>query len=257
MTLDLAGKMIVVTGAASGIGRAVALLASRCGAAGVLLTDRDAPGCRATEAEMADHAAVHVADLEHPSAPAAIADAAIAHFGRIDGLVNAAGLTTRASLATGTEADWETLFAVNARAPFFLMQAAVGDMRARGAPGAIVNILSINAHCGLPDLAIYAATKGALLTLTKNAANAHMADHIRVNGINLGWALTEAEHRMQAGTLGQGETWAEAAAARLPLGRLILPEEAARHAVWLLSDASAPMSGIAYDLEQKVLGAPA
>ena len=256
MTLDLAGKMIVITGAASGIGRAIALLAGRAGAAGVLLTDRDGPGCQETQAEMASDAAVHVADLGEASAPAAIARAAIARFGRIDGLVNAAGLTTRASLSSGTPDDWETLFAVNARAPFFLMQAAIADQRARKAPGAIVNILSINAHCGLPELAIYAATKGALLTLTRNAANAHMADRIRVNGINLGWTLTEGEHRMQVEALGQDDAWAEAAAARLPLGRLIMPEEAARHAVWLLSDASAPMSGVAYDLEQKVLGAP-
>ena len=144
---------------------------------------------------------------------------------------------------------------MNARAPFFLMQGAIAHMRKRGEPGAIVNVLSINAHCGAPELAVYSATKGALLTLTKNAANAYLADRIRVNGLNLGWALTETEHRMQSVTLAQGERWAEAAAKRMPLGRLIEPVEAARHILFMLSDASAPMTGVVTDLEQKVTGA--
>jgi NAD(P)-dependent dehydrogenase (short-subunit alcohol dehydrogenase family) len=84
------------------------------------------------------------------------------------------------------------------------MAGAIADMRRRGAPGAIVNIQSVNAHCGAPDLAIYAATKGALQTLTKNAAHAHLADRIRVNGINLGWVDTETERHLHAVTLGKG-----------------------------------------------------
>ncbi len=119
----------------------------------------------------------------------------------------------------------------------------------------MVNILSMNAHCGIPELAIYAATKGAMTTLTRNAAHAHMADRIRVNGINLGWVASEAEHRMQADVMGRGPDWQEKAAATLPLGRLVTAEEAARLAVFLLGDASAPMSGAVIDLEQKVAGA--
>jgi NAD(P)-dependent dehydrogenase (short-subunit alcohol dehydrogenase family) len=137
------------------------------------------------------------------------------------------------------------------------MQRAVADMRGRGAPGAIVNILSINAHCGIPELAVYSGAKGALLTLTRNAANAHLADRIRVNGINLGWVATETEHRMQAETLGKGPGWLAEAAATRPLGRLLEAGEAARLAVYLLSDASAPMTGVAVDLEQAVTGVPA
>lgn len=223
MTGGLQGQVVVVTGAASGIGRAVAQAASAAGAA-LVLTDRDAAGLAAVAGALSG-AEVLVADLAAPDAPAAIIAAALARFGRIDGLVNAAGLTTRAAVADGTAAQWDSLFAVNARAPFFLMQGALRDMLARRAPGAIVNILSMNAHCGTPDLAIYAATKGALQTLTKNAASAHMADRIRVNGINLGWTLTEAEHHMQAQVLGHGPDWLAAVAARRPLGRLLLPDE--------------------------------
>ncbi|MGR3661446.1 MAG: SDR family oxidoreductase [Paracoccaceae bacterium] len=258
MIVDLAGKVVIVTGAASGIGRAVAVQAADSGADALLLTDRDEAGCLATKQALSafpTNAAIYTGDLLDPLVPAQIANAALDHFGRIDGLVNSAGLTTRASVEDGTLEDWDLLFAVNARAPFFLMQAAIRDMRSRKAPGTIVNILSINAHCGAPDLSIYSATKGALLTLTKNAANAHMRDRIRVNGINLGWAQTEAEDKMQAETLGLGPDWRDAASAGLPLGRLVQPEEAARLAVFLLSDASVPMSGVAVDLEQHVTGA--
>jgi NAD(P)-dependent dehydrogenase (short-subunit alcohol dehydrogenase family) len=258
MKVELAGKALIITGAASGIGKAVATLAAESGAEALLLTDRDKSGCQSTMDELnssATNIEIHVCDLLELSAPADVAKAALDHFGRIDGLVNAAGLTTRASFKDDSIEDWNALFGVNTRAPFFLMQAAIRDMLARKSPGAIVNILSINAHCGSPELSIYSATKGALLTLTKNAANAYLADRIRVNGINLGWALTEAEHKMQADTLGLGEGWAEAASAMLPLGRLIEPEDAARLAVYLLSDASVPMSGVAMDLEQRVTGA--
>ena len=173
---------------------------------------------------------------------------------RVDGLVNAAGLTTRASMQTGTPEIWEQLFAVNARAAYFLMQAVIADMRARAAAGAIVNILSMNAHCGVAELAIYSATKGALATLTRNAANAHMADRIRVNGVNLGWVATPGEHQMQAEVLGRGPGWLAEVSRAMPLGRLVTSEEAARLVLFLLSDASVPMSGALVDFEQKVTG---
>lgn len=256
MNVTLQDKVVVVTGAASGIGRACATLAAHSGAEALMLIDRDSAGLAAAEAEIGGSVVSHTADLGAPGAATAAAEAALARFGRIDALVNAAALTDRASFEDATEALWERLFAVNARAPFFLMQAAIADMRRRGAPGTIVNILSVNAHCGAPELAVYSATKGALMTLTRNAAHAHARERIRVNGINLGWARTPAEDRMQAETLGQGAGWAERAAAKMPLGRLIEPEEVARQVVFLLSDASAPMTGVAVDLDQHVLGAP-
>jgi len=255
--MGLSDKVIVVTGAASGIGRAIARLAVDEGATALVLTDRDGPGCDATAAELrgAPEVVTVTADLADPDAPGAITAAAIARFGRIDGLVNAAGLTTRGSVLTGTPDTWDQLFAVNARAGFFLMQAAIADMRARAAAGSIVNILSMNAHCGIPELAIYAGTKGAMATLTRNAAHAHMADRIRVNGIALGWVATPAEDRMQADVMGRGADWQAKAAAALPLGRLITEAECARLAVFLLGDASIPTSGAIIDLDQKVAGA--
>ncbi len=257
MEMGLSEKVILVTGTASGIGLAVARRAVEEGAGALVLTDRDEPGLQRAAAELNVGSALYcvTADLADTAAPAVIAAAALARFGRIDGLVNAAGLTTRGSFVTGTQAIWDELFAVNARASFLLMQEAIKDMLTRNAPGSIVNILSVNAHCGRAELAIYSATKGALATLTRNAANAHMADRIRVNGINLGWVATESEKRMQSEVLGRGPGWESEEAANLPLGRLVTAEEAARLAVFLLGDASVPMSGALIDFEQQVTGA--
>jgi NAD(P)-dependent dehydrogenase (short-subunit alcohol dehydrogenase family) len=99
-------------------------------------------------------------------------------------------------------------------------------------------------------------TKGALATLTKNAANANLRDRIRVNGIMIGWAATPAEREMQARTLGRGEGWEAEVARGLPLGRLLTAEEVANLAVLLLSGASGLMTGALIDLEQRVTGAP-
>lgn len=257
MNIGLQDKVIVVTGAASGIGKSVAQEAARAEAGALFLTDVDLAGCVVTASSLDGEVRIktHAANLTDPVAARGVIAAAVATFGRVDCLVNAAGLTTRGAFIDGTVEIWDELFAVNARAPFLLMQCAINDMLARSAGGSIVNIQSVNAHCGVPELAIYSASKGALQTLTKNAANAHISDGIRVNGINLGWTLTEAEHQMQGEVLGKGVDWAAQAAQHLPLGRLIQPEEAARLTVFMLSDASAPLTGAVPELDQKVLGA--
>ena len=255
--MTIAGRILLVTGSTQGVGRAVALEAARQGAGGVLITGREADNAASVVAEveaLGASAAAEVADLADPSAPAALIAACVAKFGRVDALVNVAALTDRASFVDGDLDMWERLFAVNARAPFFLMQGAIADMRRRGAPGAIVNILSINIHCGAPELAIYSATKGALATLTKNAANAHRFDRIRVNGINLGWADTPGERQMQGVTLGKGEGWLARAEAEQPFGRLVQTDDVARLALFLLSDAGGPMTGALIDQEQWVAG---
>lgn len=236
---DLSGKVIVVTGAARGIGAAIA---SACVGAGadVIGVDRDpVPGGI-------------LADLSEARAPAAVIAEALTRGGRIDGLVNAAGVTTRASFMDGDTARFDQIMAINLRAPFFLMSGVIADLRARDAPGEIVNIQSMNAHCGAPDLAIYAASKGGLQTLTKNAAQAHMADRIRVNGINLGWVATETERALHAD---KGADWLDGQAARQPLGRFVTEADCAAQAMWMLSDASRPMSGVCMDLEQWIAGA--
>ncbi|MGX9118913.1 SDR family oxidoreductase [Mesorhizobium sp. BHbsci] len=258
MELRLESKVVLVTGATQGIGRAIAETLAHSGAGGLLVTGREPVRGNdvATALSQAGTPTTFVAaDLADTTAPARLVEECVGRFGRIDALVNAAGLTNRASFLDADLDDWAALFAVNARAPFFLMQAAITQMRKQGQGGAIVNILSINAHCGSPELAVYSATKGALATLTRNAANAHRFDRIRVNGINVGWTDTPAERSMQAETLGHGPGWIDAANASQPFGRLLAADEVANLAVFLLSDASGPMTGALIDQEQWVVGA--
>lgn len=257
--LTLAGKVILITGATQGLGAETAREAARRGARAIAIAGRSAENGAAVVAEvraLGAEARHFPADLSAPEAAPALVAATLDWQGRIDGLVNSAGLTDRASVLEGTVADWDRLFALNTRAPFFLMQGVIRAACAARRPASIVNILSMNAHCGAPDLAIYAATKGALATLTRNAAHAHMADRIRVNGINMGWAATDAERDMQARRLGKGADWEAQAAADQPLGRLLSAAEVARLTVYLLSDYAGLQTGTLIDLEQRVLGAP-
>ncbi len=250
---------ILVTGATQGVGAAIALEAARQGARAIALSGRLAAKARDVQ-EALDAlgcaARMFPADLADPTAPPRLFTDAAAWCGPIDGLVNAAGTTDRASFRDGTAELWGHVFAINARAPFLLMQAFIRQCLDLHRPGSVVNIQSMNAHCGAPDLAIYSASKGALSTLTKNAANAHLADRIRVNGINMGWSATPAEHVMQSETLGKGADWLAEAASRMPLGRLLEPIEVARLAVYLLGPQSGLQTGTCIDLEQRVVGAP-
>ena len=181
-------------------------------------------------------------------------DAALKRFNQVDALVNSAALTDRGSLADADLALWDRLYAVNVRAPFFLMQALVRHLRGRKSGGVVVNILSMHAHGGSPALAVYASTKSALAGLTKNAAHAHRFDRIRVNGICAGWVDTPAEREMQATRWG-GRGLAREAAAKQPFGRLISAAEVGRLALYLLSPQSEPMTGALIDQEQFVIGA--
>jgi NAD(P)-dependent dehydrogenase (short-subunit alcohol dehydrogenase family) len=175
-------------------------------------------------------------------------------FNRLDVLVNAAGNTERCSIEDTTVEAYHRLYDVNVKAPLFMMQKAAACMETTGQGGVIINISSMLAYGGPPDIGIYASSKAALVALSKNAANTLKRKGIRVTAINLGWALTEGEHTLQTGFHKQPENWAEAAGKKVPFGRLISPEDIAGTCAYLVSPAAAMMTGAVIDYEQMPIG---
>jgi NAD(P)-dependent dehydrogenase (short-subunit alcohol dehydrogenase family) len=247
----LDGKVLVVTGGTQGLGAAIARRAAELGAAGIVICGRDRARGEAVAEELG--ALFVPADLAEPDACVAVIAACDERFGRLDGLVNAAGLSTRGTLDDTSVELWDRLFAVNTRAPFLLMQHGARLMRRGGRGGSVVNVITMASHGGSPDLTAYSASKGALATLTRNAGYQLQPDHIRVNGLNIGWTATEGEHGVQTDT-GQSEDWLAAADASCPFGRLLRPHDIAPMVTYLLSDAAQMITGSVIDFDQTVHG---
>lgn len=255
--IRLDGKIIVITGGTQGVGEAVAREAAASGAAGLCLTGRDKARGERVAGEISSNGCPTIfapALLEDPAACREVIGAADRQFGRIDGLVNAAGLTDRGTLEDTTVELWDRLFDVNVRAPFILTQEAVRRMRRDKRLGSIVNIITRSSHGGQPFLTAYSASKGALAVLTKNNAHALRFDRIRVNGVNIGWMDTPGEHAIQKRD-GKPADWLAGAEKSQPFGRLLRATDAAVMSVYLLSDASLPMTGALIDYDQNVMGA--
>ncbi len=252
----LDGKVVIATGGTQGVGEAVALEAARCGAAGVVICGRQQEKGRnvAERIQQLDCNALYVpADLALVEDCRRVVSRCEERFGRVDGLVNAAADTNRGTLEGTSVEFWDYLFAVNVRAPFLLTQECVRIMRRNADGGSIVNILSVAAYCGMDILVAYSSTKGALATFTKNVANGLRKDRIRVNGVNLGWTDTPAEHEVQQ-RQGSPENWLEIAEERSPFGRLLKPDDVAKLCVYLLSDESGILTGSNIDFSQRVMG---
>jgi NAD(P)-dependent dehydrogenase (short-subunit alcohol dehydrogenase family) len=252
----LTDKVLLISGGTQGLGAGIARTAAREGAT-LVLAGRNAEHGEKVVAELLNIGADAVfvrADIgEVPQSQAAVA-ATIERHGRIDCLVNAAGLTARGTMLDTTPELFDQHIAVNLRAPFFLMQAAIADMRRRGEPGTIVNVISIDSHGGQAFLAPYVAAKAGLAGLTKNAAHAHRWDRIRINGLNIGWSATDGENTTQQQAHGAGEDWERQAAAELPMGKLGQVDEIADFVVFLLSDRSGVVTGSVIDWDQNVIG---
>ena len=243
-------RTAIVTGAAQGIGEAAARRLSREGFERLLLIDRDGEGL-ARAAEAIPGAEALTLDLADAEALRAALGRAVERLGAVHALVNAAGVTDRGGLRDASAETFDKLMAINARAPFLAMQAVAPAMP----PGsAIVNVASMLAHGGPPFLLAYAASKAALVTLTKGAANTLKRDRVRVFAINLGWTVTPAEREVQTRLHGLSDNWAEELGARQPFGRLLTPEDPAGLIAFLVSEGAAMMTGAIIDLDQFVAG---
>ncbi len=251
------GKVAAVTGGTQGVGEAVARTLAREGAAGLTIAGRCVPRGTSIAEELTGAGCPTIfvqSDLHVPDNCRRVVRETMDRFGRIDGLVNCAALNTRGTIEETTVELWDEHMAVNVRAPFLTMQEAIRHMRTLGRGGAIVNIVTQNAHGGQPHLVAYSASKGALATLTKNVAHAVRYDRIRVNGIMLDWTDTPNEDWIQRHAHGAGDDWLARAEAAQPMGRLAKPDEIADLVVLLLSDRGGIMTGALIDYAQKVPG---
>ena len=254
---QFAGKVAVVTGGTQGLGEAVARMFAARGAAGIVICGRNARRGKAVAASLtkAGTRAVFVkAALGEVADCRKVIAAADKAFGKVDILANVAALTDRGTILDTSPELFDRMFAVNVRAPFFLIQEAAKIMRREKIEGTVVNILSMSGHGGQPFISAYSASKGALAVLTKNAAFALMPDRIRLNGLNIGWMDTPGEHAIQLRYHTDDPDWLAKAEAGQPFGRLLKPDEVARAVAYLASDESGMMTGSIIDFDQQVLG---
>jgi len=241
----LKGKSALVTGAASGIGRATSLLFAREGAS-VLLTDLNETAGREVEREITEaggRAMFEGADVTVSQDCRRVAQLAMQQFGGLQILCNNAGIMRRASVVELSEADWDRVMDVNVKA-IFLMSREVIPWMERVGGGSIINTASGWGLAGGPRAAAYCASKGAVVLLTKAMAIDHGPQKIRVNCICPGDTDT-GMLRAEAVQLGEDESHFLDDAARRPLGRVGRPEEIAQAALYLASEASSFVTGAA------------
>jgi NAD(P)-dependent dehydrogenase (short-subunit alcohol dehydrogenase family) len=244
----LEGRVIVITGSTSGVGFGAAKLALAQGAK-VFIHGPTDDAVAAASAQLGGVPGLGI-DLVRADAGKAIIEAALDAHGRIDAVVNNAGIFPRSTLEQTTVEFFDHMFAVNARAPLLVAQRAVEAFKAQGKGGSIVNIGSVNAYMGAPNLTAYSMSKGALMTMTRNMSRAFYMDLIRVNQLNLGWILTETEKRTQESE-GRPPDWFETLPPEaVPTGRMLDPGDVAKHILFWADDASAPVTGQVYEITQ-------
>jgi NAD(P)-dependent dehydrogenase (short-subunit alcohol dehydrogenase family) len=253
-------KIALVTGSNSGgLGTTIAIQLAEQGAKGIILTGRSKTGETEKIIERIQKLGAEVlfiiADLTKPEECKSLLAEVDKQFGKVDGLVNSAGLTSRGTIENTSVELWDEHFAINVRAPFLLMQGCIRIMQREKIAGSIVNIITQSAHGGQPFLTPYSASKGALATLTKNVAHSQRFHRIRVNAIMPGWMDTPAEHAIQKSFHKAPDNWLELAEAKQPMGKLIQPDEFSKLVVYLLSDDSGVITGSVMDYDQNVNGA--
>lgn len=247
--MRLKNKIIIVTGSTTGIGKAIALRCVQEGAR-VVITGIEKEWGEAVLAEAGDgNAILHIEDITATGAAERLVDTAIKNFGKLDAIVNNAAWVVSSNIHTTGEELFNKVIATNTLAPFLLIKAALPHLSQ--SHGCVLNIGSVNAYCGEPNLLAYSVSKGALMTMTRNLGDTLFRENgVRVNQINPGWVLTEKEMQRKK-EHGLGEEWyKDLPAVYAPSGRILLPKEIAAAAIYWLADESGPVSGQVVDLEQ-------
>ena len=239
--MDFSGKTAVVTGAASGIGRATAREFGRHGA-DVALFDVDGDGAHRVASELENlgcRTVTHEFDLQDRDALGGAFETVHERFGRIDALANVAGIYPRAHVQDVTVEYWDRMIGVNLRAAFFCCQDALRVMEVQGW-GAIVNVASGAAFRPIAGLSVYAAAKSGLVGMSRVLALEYARKGIRVNVVAPGHTSPDVESR--DGSTAEGTADWDAAAELVP-GRYMAPDESAHAIVWLCSDEASGVNG--------------
>jgi NAD(P)-dependent dehydrogenase (short-subunit alcohol dehydrogenase family) len=245
--MRLRDKVVIVTGSTTGIGEAMARRFVAEGAR-VLVHGLERDLGERVVSDLTGQGVLHIDDLADPESPARIVQAAVGAFGRIDAIVNNAAWIVRSNLQTTDVTLFDRCMAINVRAPMLLIQAALAHLKQ--SQGAVLNIGSINGYCGEANQLAYSISKGALMTLSRNLADALGRDRVRVNHVNLGWVLSENEYKLKMRE-GLPPDWPEhPPAAFAPSGRIMTPDLIATAAVYWIGDESRPISGSVLELEQ-------
>jgi NAD(P)-dependent dehydrogenase (short-subunit alcohol dehydrogenase family) len=236
----LRGKRIIVTGAGSGIGRAIALRFAAEGAR-VVISDVDGEAAARVAAEAGGETLVRKTDVTSTSEVETLVQTSVEEWGGLDVMVNNAGIGVAGTTTVTTEEDYERVMDVCLRGTFLGMKHAIPAIR-DSEGGSVINMSSVAALVGIADRAVYSAAKGAILAITRAAAIDHVEEGVRVNCIAPGTVDTPWIGRITAG-YDDPEEARRNMQARQPHGRLVTPEEIAAMAAYLASDESASVIG--------------
>lgn len=247
--MRLKDKVIIVTGSTTGIGKAIAKRCMQEGARVVIHGLEEEWGKHIISEVGKNNAVLHIEDISKEGAAERLVNIAVKSFGKLDAVVNNAAMVVSSNIHNTDRAFIQKVLAVNTIAPFEIIKAALPELSKQ--KGCVLNIGSVNAWSGEPNLLAYSMSKGALMTMTRNLGDTlHRENGVRVNQINPGWVLTETEKQRKKDH-GLAEDWyKDLPDVYAPAGRILWPEEIAAAAVYWLADESGPISGQVVDLEQ-------
>lgn len=247
--MRLLNKVIIVTGSTTGIGKAIAVRCVLEGARVVIHGLEESLGQEVISDVGKDKAVLHIEDICNDGAPERLVQIAVNTFGRLDAVVNNAAMVASSNIDSTDKNFFRKILEINTISPYLMIKAALPYLTKQR--GCVLNIGSVNAYSGEPNLFAYSVSKGALMTMTRNLGDTlHRENGVRVNQINPGWVLTETEMKRKK-EHGLSEEWfKELPPVYAPAGRIFWPNEIAAASIYWLSDESGPVSGQVVEIEQ-------